>query len=368
LRRRHFAAFAPICPSCAAHGRGEPPLAVASVTEERDGDVIGGILVCTLPACRHEFPIIDGIPVIVPDLAAFLAEHASELLLRDDLDPNVESLLGDALGQGSWFDVARQTQSTYAWDGWADCDPLEVTTADTPAPGAVRRCLARLLDMAQAASATRVLDIGCAAGRSSRDLAARHPDALVLGLDVNISLLRLARAALSGIVSYPRRRIGLVYDRRTFATANGCAGRVDFWACDALALPLTAGCADLAVALNVLDCVAQPARLLAQLAASVQPGGHVLLATPYDWSTRATPTETWIGGHSQRADHAGAAEPFLRTLLTPGAHPQSVTGIRILDETESWPWQTRLHDRASVAYRCHLVALERTFPQPRTPG
>ncbi len=306
--------------------------------------------------------------MIVPNLPAFLSERATEILLRADLDPVVESLLGDALGQGSWFDIARQTLSTYAWDGWADQDPLEIVADDGPRPGAVRRCLAHLLEAAPAGVVSRALDLGCAAGRSSHDIAARHPEALVLGVDVNLELLRLARGALSGTVSYPRRRIGIVYDRRVFPVPTGCGDRVDFWACDALALPFAAGAADLAVALNVLDCVAEPARLLARLVASVRPGGRILLATPYDWSTRATPIETWIGGHSQRADHAGAAEPFLRMLLTEGAHASSVAGVRVLAETAAWPWHTRLHDRASVAYRCHLLALERTFPRPPTAG
>ena len=57
------------------------------------------------------------------------------------------------------------------------------------------------------------IDLGCAAGRTSFDLSARHPSALVLGLDINLALLRLARQAAGGHVSYPRRRIGVAYDR-----------------------------------------------------------------------------------------------------------------------------------------------------------
>ena len=229
-----------------------------------------------------------------------------------------------------------------------------------PVPGAARRCLERLLAMAGPIEAVeRALDIGCAAGRTSFSLAQRHPRALVLGIDMNLGLLRLARGAAHGTVSYPRRRIGLVYDRRRFAVAPPGAERVDFWACDALALPFAAASVDLAAALNVLDCVAEPRRLLAGLAEVLRRDGRLLLATPYDWSTRATPMETWIGGHSQRAAHRGAGEPFLRTLLSAGEHPQSVAGLRLLAETQAWPWHTRLHDRSSVSYLSHLLALAR---------
>lgn len=355
---------------------------------EQDGDIADGLLHCSNPACQHEYPVMDGIPIIVPSLGPLLLERGIELMLRTDLDPALESLFGDALGPGSWFDVIRQTVSTYAWDGWADLDPDEHPAPDGIRPGAVRSCLARLLELAGPAhvrptrhprsgdqavavdprfrgddgdvSVTAGLDVGCGAGRTTFDLAARHPDALFLGVDLNLSLLRLARQALAGTVSYPRRRIGLVYDRRRFAVAPPGAGRVDFWACDALALPFAPARADLVAGLNLLDCVAEPARLLAELAAALRSGGLLLLATPYDWSTRATPVETWIGGHSQRADHAGAPEPFLRTLLTEGAHPQSVAGLAVIGEDLDWPWQTRLHDRSSVQYRSHLLALERT--------
>jgi SAM-dependent methyltransferase/uncharacterized protein YbaR (Trm112 family) len=342
------------------NARSQHPLHLATITKEHDADILAGILHCSNPACRHEYPIIDGIPIIVPALQALLAERIIELLLRDDLDPALESLIGDALGPGSWFDVMRQTISTYAWDGWADLDPAETATTTGPRPGAARRCLGRLLELAGPAPiVTRALDIGCGAGRTAFDLAVRHPEALVLGLDTNLALLRLARRAAYGTLSYARRRIGLVFDRHSFAVSLPDANRADFWACDALALPFAPATADLAAALNVLDCVAEPRQLLAGLAATVRPGGRVLLATPYDWSTRATPVETWIGGHSQRADHAGAAEPFLKQLLTEGAHPRSVSGLTVLGEDLNWPWQTRLHDRAAVQYRAHLLALER---------
>jgi SAM-dependent methyltransferase len=318
------------------------------------------MLHCPNPVCQHEFPIIDGIPLIVPELQKLLAERGIELLVRDDLDPLLEGLLGDAIGPGTWFDSMRQTESTYAWDGWADLDPLEPPPDDGPLPGAVRRCLGRLLDMAgPVGKAERVLDIGCAAGRGAFVLAAQCPDARVLGIDLNLGMLRLARRAAQGEVSYPRRRIGLVFDRHRFPVALPGRERIDFWACDALALPFPPASIDLAVALNLLDCVPEPRRLLAEAAEVLRAGGRLLLATPYDWNTRATPVETWIGGHSQRADHGGAAEPFLRVLLTEGAHPQSVPGLRILGEVANWPWQTRLHDRGTVSYRSHLLAVAR---------
>lgn len=338
-------------------GRGAPGLVIAHVASRSEAAINDGVLHC--PSCQHEYPIIDGIPVISPDLARLLSERGVELLVREDLDPLLESLLGDAIGPDSWFDMMRQFQSTYGWDGYADLDPEEAAVGDGPAPGAARRCLARLLALAGETSPVRlVLDLGCAAGRTSFDLAAAFPEASVLGVDVHLGLLRLAQRARDGLVSYPRRRIGLVYDRRRFPVALDGAERVDFWACDALALPVADGQIDICVALNLLDCVPNPRALLESLQRSLRLGGRMLLATPYDWSTRATPIESWLGGHSQRAAHGGAGEAFLHALVG-GETGHAIAGLGLVGEQAEWPWQTRLHQRSAVSYRTHLIALER---------
>lgn len=359
MRRGHLAAWAPHCPVCARRHGTTPALGLGHVAAENGEDVSAGILLCADPACRHEYPVVDGIPVIMPDLRRHLGERGIELLLREDLDPALLSLLGDALGPESWLDVLRQTASTYVHDGYADLDPQE--QAGDVLPGAARRGLEALLRLAapwNAAGERLLLDVGCAAGRTSFDLAAAAPDGLVLGVDTNLALLRVARRmAREGRARYGRRRIGIAYDERGIAGDLAGRERVDFWACDAAALPFSRQ-AGLVAALNVLDCVPDPRGLLAGLARTLRTGGRLLLATPFDWSPRATPVEAWIGGHSQRGDGGGAAEPFLRAILTPGAHPQSIDGLRVA-ATGECGWHTRLHDRAAVSYRSHLMVLER---------
>ncbi len=349
MKHRHFAHFAPHCPVCVSSG----PLVLAVTGAEQDGDILAGILRCPATRCQYEFPIIDGIPVIVPDLAALMAQRGVDALLRHDLPDAVESLLGDALGPDSWFDVLRQGLSTYGWDAFADLAPDFAPGGQGPDPGAAKRCLDRLLALgAVPAGGGHAIDLGCAAGRTSFALAGHLKEALVLGVDTNLGLLRIARQAAAGRVRYPLRRIGLVYDRQDFAVSLAGAERVDFWVMDALALPLRPESLDVIACLNLLDCVAQPQSLLATMARLLRPDGSLLLATPFDWSARATRPERWIGGHSQRAEHRGAAETILRCLL-------DQTSLSVCGEDADWPWQTRLHARSSVQYRACLLALKR---------
>jgi len=189
---------------------------------------------------------------------------------------------------------------------------------------------------------------------------AEHCAGLVLGVDLNFPMLRLASEVLrQGKVRYSRRRTGLVYERREFSVSFPNCDNVDFWACDAAALPLPAEIFSLAVNMNLVDCVYSPRDLLVSLGRVLKPGGKAVLACPYDWSAAATPVESWLGGHSQRSPSQGSCETVLRTLLTPGAHPGSINTLKLAAERENLPWHVRLHDRSAMSYKVHLVVAEK---------
>ncbi len=389
MRRGHFEALRPLCPVCRA-GDETSPLEIATVVrEEAGGNVVEGIVRCTEGGCLREYPVIDGVPLIIAGLRDYVSANLTPIIARRDLSATLESVLGDCCGPGSAFDATRQQLSSYAWDHYGDLDPEEMpATGDAQAPGSVVRLLDRALALAAGArpslrgqapaevglgqevelqarvagaepSSGPAIDLGCAVGRTTFELAARTGGP-VLGIDLNFAMLQVASRVLRrGTVSYPRRRVGVVYDRREFLARLPAAERVDFWACDAAALPFADASFAAAASLNLIDCLAAPAAALAELARVLAPGGRGFIASPYDWSPGATPVEAWVGGHSQRGEDSGASEAVLRRLLTPGAHPGAIETLRIVGEEHSLPWRVRLHERSAVDYAVHLLAVER---------
>lgn len=330
MRREYFAALRPVCPVCRA-----ATLAVNVAIREEGDDLLEGILGCTNDACLREYPVIDGIPILVAAIRGWLAANPLQVLQRDDLSPELESLLGDVLGAGSPYDTLRQQVGIYAGAHYPECG----------------NAVAALPAAALPPQSLPAIDIGCAVGGTTFALAEKL-GRLTVGVDLNFAMLRVAARALrEQRVRHASRRVGLVYDRRDIAVELPAREHVDFWCCDAAALPFADGTFAAACALNVVDCVAAPRELVAECARVLCDGGVALFSTPYDWTPTATPVEQWLGGHSQRGPNRGAAEPVLRALVA--------NDFEIVAEEENVPWRLRLHERASIDYAVHLVTARR---------
>jgi SAM-dependent methyltransferase/uncharacterized protein YbaR (Trm112 family) len=356
VRREHLERLGPGCPTCRALGREPAPLALGTVAREDGADVIEGVLICTERLCRREHPIVDGIPVVVADLASWASHQLPAVLRRDDLTEFTESLLGDAAGPGSDLDRERMNVSGYARGHWGDLDP------EAPATGAdaFATLVESALAMLEGPPAGAWLDAGCATGRGTLELA-RATGELAVGADLSFAMLRVAeRVRREGRAVFALRRAGLVYDRREIAVGDVPAERMSFWCCDAAALPFADGAFAGALSLNLLDCVHSPLGHLLELGRTLAPGAAALLGTPYDWSPAATPVEAWIGGHSQRGEAHGSPEAELRRILSPDAAAGVDTHLTIAEERDRVPWRVYANERSATEYAVHLLRLLRS--------
>jgi len=346
VRPELFAELAPVCPRC-LHGDGtEAPLTIAETFEERGGLIWHGLVHCSNRACWMEFPVIDGVPVIVPDPPGFLTNARNHVLARDDLPAGLDSVIGDALGPGSEFDTTRQHLNLYARGHFADWTAEAV-------PSQIAAIMAAGMDALGEPGDGPAIDLGTGVGRGAWELAARTGGPVV-GADLNFSMLRLAQSLmLEGRARFGRRRVGIVYDPVEIVLPAGAASeRVDFWAMDCMALPFTGATFTTATALNVVDCIAGPTNMIAETARVLAPGGGALITPPYDWSNAATEPAAWMGGHSQRGPLGGAAEPVLTATL-------AQAGLAVTAERHDVPWELAIHARSVMTYRLHMVACRR---------
>jgi 5-histidylcysteine sulfoxide synthase/putative 4-mercaptohistidine N1-methyltranferase len=145
----------------------------------------------------------------------------------------------------------------------------------------------------------RALDLGCATGRSSFELA-RH-FSRVEGIDFSARFIQAGvQLADTGLIRYTLPDEGeLVLYRERQLGALGLAEvapKVAFWQGDACNLKPVFSGYDLILAANLIDRLYAPRLFLAQVHERLNPGGLLVLASPYTWLEEHTQRQEWVGG------------------------------------------------------------------------
>lgn len=149
---------------------------------------------------------------------------------------------------------------------------------------------------AEIGTVERALDLGCAVGRSTFELA--RIARTVIGIDLSHRFIAAARQIQqTGRVVIRRIEEGEISTaiQRELPKAIDRA-RCSFEVGDATALPDDLGVFDLVLAANLIDRVGSPRKLLDAFVSLVRPGGHLVLASPYTWLEEFTPRNEWVGG------------------------------------------------------------------------
>lgn len=159
-----------------------------------------------------------------------------------------------------------------------------------------RRSVNELMDATKVARQARALDLGCAVGRSSYELALKCDD--VIGMDYSQRFIKAAETI--------RRDGSLKYLRHDEARASTSLmarrphevqpRRIKFEVGDAEDLRKDLGAFDVVHAANLLCRLSQPRKLLRRLPALVKSGGQLLMTTPCTWLEEFTPSSNWPKG------------------------------------------------------------------------
>jgi putative 4-mercaptohistidine N1-methyltranferase len=153
--------------------------------------------------------------------------------------------------------------------------------------------------------ARRALDLGCAVGRASFELA-RHFEH-VTGIDFSARFIGLGvHLAEQGMLRYTLAEEGelVSYKQRSLAELglDEVRHKVEFFQGDACNLkPQFAGY-DLILAANLIDRLYSPGRFLGSVHERLNPGGILLITSPYTWLAEHTKREEWIGGFKKNGE------------------------------------------------------------------
>ena len=178
------------------------------------------------------------------------------------------------------------------------------------------RCVGQCLDLTRLPAKARALDLGCAVGCSTFELA-RHCQE-VIGLDFSKKFIDLAnRLRQRGSLRFKSFEEGeLTQSRRAIVPPDIDRTRVKFAVGDATRLRQDLGEFDVVLMANLIDRLEAPLKCLERLPALVRPGGQLIVASPYTWLASYTPRENWLGGRTHRGQSVRTFVA-LRRILSP---------------------------------------------------
>jgi len=169
-----------------------------------------------------------------------------------------------------------------------------------------------------------VLDLGCALGRMTFELA-KQGTAQAIGIDTSqefITACHQIAANQNQCVAYPVPP----------------QAKVSFLLADAQALPFPEHTFQCVLCLNLIDRVAHPSRVIAEITRVLSPAGLLLISDPYEWEEDRTEPTEWIAN--------------MRDVFADGEWD-------ILLEQQRDPFTIQVYDRKISTYVNHTLLLRK---------
>jgi len=184
-----------------------------------------------------------------------------------------------------------------------------------------KACAAICLTAMAGRSMGHALDLGCAVGRSGFELA-KGGFRQVTGLDFSTRFFRLAaRMQEEGHLRYAFPEEGEIVSFHEVRLADfgldEIKERVQFYQADACNLPEKFSGYDLVLAANLIDRLYSPRRFLSTIHQRLNPGGLLVIASPYTWQEEYTKKKNGSGATARQANRCGgwtASKPPCRPI------------------------------------------------------
>ena len=197
-----------------------------------------------------------------------------------------------------YYDTATQLNEYLVFHYGNDAAVLPWDFGPVKALGFHKR-LVGWVDKSRLHTGCRALDLGCAVGRISFELARTCES--VVGVDYSTTFVESAKKIKeSGLVTFQLAREGnLSTSAQVRLPSDLVRERVSFCQGDAENLPDSLGKFDVIIMANLLDRVAHPRKVLSRLRDITQPGAQVIICSPFTWWDEFTQPEERLGGFIQ---------------------------------------------------------------------
>ncbi|MCF6244939.1 MAG: 5-histidylcysteine sulfoxide synthase [Sulfurovum sp.] len=190
----------------------------------------------------------------------------------------------------------------YCHFGWGR-SPLEEALGVENYPAT---CATLALEYMKNKPRKKALDIGCAIGRSTLELARGFDE--VIGVDFSARFIQEAQLLIdNGVLRYTMPTEGEIESFHEVSLAHFDlkkeAKKVSFWQADACNLKPLYKDLDLIFGGNLIDRLYDPRKFLEAAGERLNVGGLLILTSPYTWQEESTPKDKWIGGYKRDGEN-----------------------------------------------------------------
>lgn len=164
-----------------------------------------------------------------------------------------------------------------------------------------KACAQKASGYAKDTHKSRALDLGCATGYASFELAKTFD--YVDGIDYSQAFVNVARQLQQeGRISYTQNGEGEIRNRKEVSIDDfgfrAVGSKVHFSQGDACALAPEFTQYDLIMATNLIDRLYEPHLFLRTIHERINEKGILVLTSPYTWKEEYTAKEFWVGGYA----------------------------------------------------------------------
>ncbi len=164
-----------------------------------------------------------------------------------------------------------------------------------------KKCAEYAIEYASDTAMKHALDLGCATGRASFELAKGFEK--VTGIDFSARFVQVGLNLKSeGRIGFQRVIEGDIVEQEEVTLEElgftDIADNVDFWQGDACNMKAHFEGYDLIMATNLIDRLYEPLLFLNDVDRRLNDGGYLILTSPYTWLEEYTKKEFWLGGYN----------------------------------------------------------------------